>query len=135
MQDKKNYTKTVLPTGIYKSILTVWVCSLLIIIYTSLQPLPEFTYQTRYMDKLLHALSYLWLAMLLFICLKTNKINLLVIISLILMGVALEIIQSYIPGRLFSIYDMIANTLGVLAGAFLGRKIKNLLASASSYTY
>ena len=132
MQNKKNPRQNELPGFVNTSIITVWLFSLLLIVYYSLQPLPEIANQTRYLDKIVHMFSYLWLAILLFIYLKNSKMNLLIVLFLIFMGIALEIFQSYIPGRIFSVPDIIANILGVLAGVLLGKKIKYLLASTFS---
>ncbi|MFW6415748.1 MAG: VanZ family protein [Thermodesulfobacteriota bacterium] len=115
-----------LPGLVNKSIFTIWICSLAVIVFFSLEP--SLTTQTRHLDKAIHLLSYLWLAMLLMICLRSNKWLLLAPVSLIVLGIGLEIIQAYIPGRFFSVPDMISNSLGVVAGALLGRKIKSLLA-------
>jgi VanZ family protein len=52
-------------------------------------------------------------------------------LSMVLLGILLEIGQYYIPGRAFSYIDMSANGLGVLVGAALGSsvrpRLKNLL--------
>jgi VanZ family protein len=39
-------------------------------------------------------------------------------------GIMIEFIQIYIPGRSFSVYDMMANTLGVLMGFLIFRLMK-----------
>jgi len=126
------YNQFELPGAINISILVIWMCSLIVIIYFSLQPSMAITTPSRYLDKIFHLLSYLWLAMLLALYFRTRKSFLLVPVLLILLGIALEIIQSYIPGRFFSVPDMISNSLGVVAGALLGKKIKSLLAKAIS---
>jgi len=128
----KPYNQFELPGFINISILVIWMCSLIIIVYFSLQPSMAITAQSRYLDKIFHLLSYLWLAMLLMFYLRTNRSFLLVPVLLILLGIALEILQSYIPGRFYSVPDMISNSLGVVAGALLGKKIKSLLAKAIS---
>ena len=39
----------------------------------------------------------------------------------VLFGIMIEFIQNYVPGRSFSIADMIANTIGVILGYFTVR--------------
>lgn len=70
-----------------------------------------------HLDKIVHFIFYLILVILSFNGWKENK-NGFIIISLVLSyGVGIELIQHFfIEKRFFDIYDLVANTAGVLVG-------------------
>jgi len=83
-----------------------------------------------YQDKLLHSLAYGFLCVTYFWTMKfswkiNNPIYKAVIFSITL-GIILEIIQSYLPYRMFDFWDIIANFLGVMVFILiiLKKKIK-----------
>jgi VanZ family protein len=47
-------------------------------------------------------------------------------LSMIILGILLEIGQLYVPGRMFSVADITANTLGVILGIFCADYLKPL---------
>ncbi|NRB78881.1 MAG: VanZ family protein [Saccharospirillaceae bacterium] len=67
-------------------------------------------------DKIVHFLSYLILSMSFWLGFQKAKPVWLVLILLIMFGVLIEILQSFVPGRLMSLMDAIANGLGILVG-------------------
>jgi VanZ family protein len=67
-------------------------------------------------DKAMHFSAYFVLALLVSIALAGRRAMLWALLGLIAMGGALEIMQGLI-GRDCSLYDELANTLGVVAGA------------------
>jgi VanZ family protein len=67
-------------------------------------------------DKLGHLLAYLWLALLPTLVVKSPKRMILLSLGMVFLGIILEIGQTHVPGRMFSLADMSANA----AGAFLG---------------
>jgi VanZ family protein len=48
-------------------------------------------------------------------------------VMMILLGTGLEFLQMSIPGRFFSVSDMLANVFGAVSGLFLGRHLKSYL--------
>jgi VanZ family protein len=82
-------------------------------------------------DKLVHFFIFGTLNLLMLIAFKkqeTKEYLKICFFSSIGYGILIEFIQPFVPGRTFSIYDMIANTIGVILGyAFfrllLGRKL------------
>ncbi len=66
-------------------------------------------------DKLGHFAAYGALALLGWLAFAEEIVRRRVMIALVLYGAVLEGLQSFIPGRFFSIGDMIANGLGVAA--------------------
>jgi VanZ family protein len=73
---------------------------------------------THVSDKLLHFAAYTLLAFIPVFGFKVRP-GILAALSLIPLGVVLEFAQRLVPGRGFEVADMVANTLGVLAGTVL----------------
>ena len=46
--------------------------------------------------------------------------------AMILLGAILDLAQNFVPGRSFDLYDILANTLGVLIGIALGLLTRRL---------
>lgn len=105
-------------------ILPVWVFSMVIVIWLSLTPKVEFPIDFWNADKLYHCAAYAWLAWLPMIGFGNRSRALTASLSMILLGVALEIGQYYVPGRTFSFLDMTANGLGTMLGLFAGRCLR-----------
>lgn len=107
-----------------KFAIVVWIISIAAVSYLSLIPQVEFPFYFRCSDKLYHFLAYFWLSVLPFFGLANAKKSLAWALLMILLGIALEFAQAFVPGRLFSIWDMIANSLGASAGIFCGMSIR-----------
>jgi VanZ family protein len=108
-------------------ILFLWVISICIVIYYSLIPHVEFPVNFWNADKLYHCAAYGWLAVLPIMGFPLRRFALPAALSMILLGVLLEIGQYYIPGRSFSLLDIAANSLGVILGIILGNDLRNRL--------
>jgi hypothetical protein len=102
-------------------ILLLWGISICIVIRYSLIPRVEFPIDFWNADKLYHCTAYGWLAVLPMIGFANRRLALSAALSMIILGVLLEIGQYYIPGRTFSLLDIAANSLGVMLGIFLGK--------------
>lgn len=70
-------------------------------------------------DKLQHFIAYFGLAGLAFVALGGGRRALIAVLVLVALGGALEIVQGMV-GRDMSVYDEIANTIGVAAGTGAG---------------
>ena len=70
-------------------------------------------------DKLGHFLVYGAFAVLGFFMVKTLKSYLWLCLGIILYSVLMEFLQSFVPGRVPSFYDIVANTIGVVLGAIV----------------
>jgi len=107
-------------------------CSLAaaLLIYGSLEPrlAPPGAFA---LDKLIHLVAYGGLALL--GCLPCDRVqhSLPVAAMLILLGGAIELTQSLVPGRDASLGDFAANTCGVLIGVALSRYLRPPLAAWS----
>ena len=92
-----------------------------IIITLSLIPGPEDIPSVSGLDKVMHILAYAFCMFWCNMCYRDRKNTMLFSAGLILMGVALEVVQGMIGYRMMSIYDMIANSVGVFSGLVLAR--------------
>jgi len=70
-------------------------------------------------DKLLHFLTYGIFAALAYPLVRSRKTYCYACVSIVAYSGLMEFIQYFIPGRAMSAYDMLANTMGVLLGAFI----------------
>lgn len=99
----------------------------IVVVALSLLPQNDIPVEIPVTDKVAHFLTYLILT---FVALLSSrqKHSVLTILALqILIGVFVEVAQSFVPGRTPELLDILANSLGVLLGAFLYfifRKIK-----------
>lgn len=73
------------------------------------------------LDKIGHFAAYLGLAVLFFLVFKPGQARILALLSAVLLGAVLEWGQSFVPGRDTSLFDGMANTLGVITGIGLYR--------------
>lgn len=105
-------------------ILILWGISICIVICYSLIPQVDFPIDFWNADKLYHCTAYMWLALLPMIGFAIRRLALPAALSMIILGVLLEIGQYYIPGRTFSLLDITANSLGVILGIFLGNYLR-----------
>lgn len=73
-------------------------------------------------DKVCHFIAYSWLSGLAYMAWPRNNAWVLAWAALGL-GIALEFCQLMVPGRSFSVFDMLANASGVAFGWWLGSRL------------
>jgi len=78
-----------------------------------------------YEDKIEHVLADGWPALLWVLAAREKRDIVAAAVVLIASGVALEYAQTFIPRRMFSLDDMLANVFGVFAGTALGMYAKS----------
>ncbi|MGL1861616.1 MAG: VanZ family protein [Pseudodesulfovibrio sp.] len=110
-------SKSIQPKKI--SILALWGGSILAIIYLSLQPGADVPTPFIHSDKVGHFIAYGWLGFLPAVAFSSRQSIWVSAAAMILLGVVLEFCQSYVPQRMASPGDMVANTLGVFIGIYL----------------
>lgn len=87
------------------------------ILYLSLTPTETLTVGN---DKISHFIAYSCLMLNIGILVYPNKRKIFTgVVLAVFLGVIIEILQHYIPGRFMSLGDVIANTLGALLGMIL----------------
>ena len=83
-------------------------------------------------QKVLHFCAYTWLALLALLAIRRRSLAVLAALSIILLGVALEFGQKWVPGRDFEVRDMFINGFGVLTGIAIGILGRRIVPAVSS---
>jgi VanZ family protein len=78
-------------------------------------------------DKLVHFMGYTVLAILPVAFLELLAMGIALAASMIPLGIGLEFAQRLVPGRSFEIGDMVADSLGVIAGMILALSLRRML--------
>lgn len=87
------------------------------ILYLSLTPTETLTVGN---DKISHFIAYSCLMLNIGMLVYPNKRKIFIgVVLAVFLGILIEILQHYIPGRFMSLGDVIANTIGVLLGTIL----------------
>jgi VanZ family protein len=73
-------------------------------------------------DKLIHLIMYGVFAIIGYQTVKEQRHFIYLCIGIVMYSGALEIAQSFIPGRAMSAYDLLANAMGVFLGAITAKK-------------
>jgi hypothetical protein len=102
----------------------VWFLSIAFVGYLSLAPRVEIPCQFSGADKLAHCLAYAWLAGLPIFALGKRELAFLGATLMLPFGIGLEVAQAYVPGREFSVADMIADAAGVVLGMIVAGYVK-----------
>jgi VanZ family protein len=77
-------------------------------------------------DKILHIIEYSIFGFLILGCFKNRELFPILLLAFIissLYGAFNEIYQYFVPGRIFSVYDMIANSIGSLFGILMSSNL------------
>ena len=106
-------------------ILLVWAISIGTVSYLSLTPAVELPFGFKWDDKVYHAFAYLWLSVLPLLCFQRRKFDLAGALMMAPFGILIEFAQRFVPGRHFSLGDMIANIVGVILGILLVKYLKS----------
>ena len=99
--------------------------SLVVITYLATTAL-EFAVVSSSFDKINHILAFLVLALLVDFSFPNSRFNTDKIFPLIAYGISLEIIQYFLPHRMFSLFDIAADSLGLIAYGVLIPFIKRV---------
>jgi VanZ family protein len=92
-----------------------------LVIYLSLTPHPPEPFTFSNVDKLEHTLAYASLVLWFCQIYLSARSRLLVAILLVGLGIGLEFVQRWMGFRHFDVWDMVANSIGVLFGFLLAR--------------
>lgn len=98
----------------------LWGVSIGVVCYLSIVPRVEFPISFRWSDVAYHFCAYLWLSFLPFIGFRSPQGAWISALLMIPLGIGLEFAQHFVPERIFSITDMVANSCGSLAGIMCG---------------
>jgi VanZ family protein len=109
-----------------RAALIAWLAAVAVVVAMSLRPEPEMPMPFDEADKLYHFTGYAVLAFLPLLAFR-GRVALYAASSMVLLGAALELGQSFVPGRSASMADIAANTAGVLCGIGLGKVLGKVL--------
>lgn len=90
----------------------IFISYLLLVIFISLVPQPAGSGSGN-LDKIVHVLLYFVMGVIAYTAFNTFGKRIVIFIFMLLLGVSLELLQAYIPGRDASLYDALANTAGL----------------------
>ncbi len=93
---------------------------ILIEAYLSLRTFQDVAVVADY-DKLLHFSTHAANAVVAALAFPAAGAYVFALVLLFLLGPLIELLQHFVPGRDASVYDQLANTAGLLAGAVIGR--------------
>jgi len=99
-----------------------WLTGLALLVVASLLPgsSPAIRWVGGLNDKLLHFLAYAALAVLAVAGADERRVALRSVLIMVVLGVLLDYLQQFVPGRGFEMGDVAADNLGLLCGASLG---------------
>lgn len=86
----------------------------------------EYTVVTSSYDKMHHFVAFIVLAFLLDFSFPDSGFNEIKIVLLIAYGLSLEIIQHFLPYRMFSLIDVVADIIGLTSYGLLIPAVKNI---------
>ena len=104
-----------------------WFVLVLVVIFLSLLPQDRIFVETPFSDKADHFIAYFGLIFVALLSSAHKRPIWMILLGHIILGIGIEYVQSFVPGRYPEFLDVIANSLGVLGGAlvyFLFRKLK-----------
>ncbi len=107
--------------------------SLVVITYLATTSL-EITVVSSIYDKTNHFVAFLILSLLLDFSFPYSRFNTAKIYSLFMYGCLIEIIQYFLPHRMFSLLDIVADSLGLLAYGLLIPFIKRIPAFSDRWS-
>ena len=114
------------------TIFTISVAAIIVFLSTVPLQIPPLENIGLSIDKLVHSFAYFVLSTCLGLALdfdwKIKKTHRIILFTVFLFGFTLEIIQGYaLVYRTFEIYDLFANTIGILAFILLAKTIKKIV--------
>jgi VanZ family protein len=110
--------------------LAAWIVAVACV--TTFSLLPAFAPSGEYgFDKMIHAATYLSLALLPHAGFETRKAALAAAFTMIPLGCAIEVAQAFVPGRYGDIWDVAANSTGALAGMALGARFRQIVGAVT----
>ena len=114
-----------------KFLAVIWMVSIAVISYLSLTPKIEFPLDFKKADLVYHFMAYLWLSALPFFSFPQEKTAFVSASLMLPLGIGLELAQIVVPGRVFSLIDVGANSVGVILGLFCSRLWRSSLSVSS----
>jgi len=100
-----------------------WLVLLLLLGLTLTPQLPNTALSIQHIDKLFHLIAFAGFSFIFCMAFAGISFKWAILLSTLL-GIGIEVAQHYIPNRGFSLWDMLADFLGILLGCFLIRQLR-----------
>lgn len=97
----------------------LWIAAIVTVAAVTLLPMPNMSELPQQSDKVAHFACYAILGCLAVLAQKSRRWQVLAVLAMVVMGVAIECIQYFLPWRSFEAMDMLANTVGVASGVIV----------------
>ena len=91
--------------------------------------------ELEHSDKFFHFIAYGLFAVLGFRTVSGRKAYMYLCLGIVVYGGLMEVAQSFTPRRMMSVYDFIANTIGVFIGVISAQKIYSYIGIKSNNGY
>lgn len=122
-----------LRAGWRRCALAAWIAALAVVTIGSL--LPALGPSSEHgLDKMVHALGYLILALLPFAAFENRRNAVAAALFSIPFGFAIELAQGFVPGRSGDVWDAAADAAGALAGIALGARFRRIVGAVTRGT-
>lgn len=112
--------------GIKRAALLMLMFYAVMIMWLSLTPGSDAEPYFPHDDKLMHFIAYLLFALLCIPFIQVTRTTMLCATGIFLFGALMEFGQMFVPMRQTSFLDLLANTLGMMAGMVWARKLRLL---------
>ncbi|MFZ0545515.1 MAG: VanZ family protein [Candidatus Promineifilaceae bacterium] len=97
----------------------LFVCYIIIVAVVTLFPADSSEIPIKHIDKVGHFIAYVGMAVLALTCFKSRSGQISAVVAAAIISGLLELAQTFVPGRIVSLTDGIANILGILIGILL----------------
>ncbi len=102
-----------------------WISAIVVLILSSMPG--TLNYSIHNFDKLAHILTFFSLSILLLFAYKFGKPFFTTALVMALFGLAIEVLQRYVPNRVFSMADFAADLLGIALALILFRMLDDII--------
>lgn len=102
----------------------LWICAVVVALLATLLPQPEQTPRFAYADKVFHCGYFLLLGMLAALSQREDIAARRAALSMVGLGVLIELIQWFLPWRSFELLDMLADSVGVAFGYAVATRLR-----------
>ncbi len=102
----------------------LWICAIVIALLATLLPQPEQTPRFAYADKVFHCGYFLLLGALAALSQRGSVAARHAALSMVGLGVGIELIQWFLPWRSFELLDMLADGVGVAFGYAVATRLR-----------
>lgn len=108
-----------------------WILAIVVLVLSSMPGSVSHNYSILHLDKLAHFGTFFVLSILLLFAYKFSKPFFTTALVMALFGLAIEILQLYVPRRVFSMNDITADLLGIMLALIVYRIYRGKYISSS----